>query len=192
MARVAMPKPQHITDPAVEGIFAWVTEMEGSVPNHFYVELNFPEFFTAKLGATKVLWETGELSMEEIQHVGIVVSQANGCPYCTAAFCTILNHGLGTAEDYVGTLLQSGVAAVEGDRLRALLEYALQVNQAPAEVSDQQVEALRSHGLSDKGIVQLTHVVSDFSSYNTLNLALDTDYDYRDFWRELAGFSVTT
>lgn len=192
MARVAMPKPQHITDPAVEGIFAWVTEMEGNVPNHFYVELNFPEFFTAKLGATKVLWETGELSMEEIQHVGIVVSQANGCPYCTAAFCTILNHGLGTAEDYVGTLLQSGVAAVEGDRLRALLDYALQVNQAPAEVSDQQVEALRSHGLGDKGIVQLTHVVSDFSSYNTLNLALDTDYDYRDFWRELAGFSVTT
>jgi uncharacterized peroxidase-related enzyme len=187
-----MPKPQHITDPAVKGIFAWVTEMEGNVPNHFYVELNFPEFFTAKLGATKVLWETGELSMEEIQHVGIVVSQANGCPYCTAAFCTILNHGLGTAEDYVGTLLQSGVAAVEGDRLRALLDYALQVNQAPAEVSDQQVEALRSHGLSDKGIVQLTHVVSDFSSYNTLNLALDTDYDYRDFWRELAGFSVTT
>ena len=192
MARVALKKPQHLTDPEIEGMFAWVTEMEGNVPNHFYVELNFPEFFTAKLGATKVLWETGELSMEEIQHVGIVVSQANGCPYCTAAFCTILNHGLGTAEDYVGTLLQSGVDAVEGDRLRALLEYALQVNQAPADVSDQQVEALRSHGLSDKGIVQLTHVVSDFSSYNTLNLALDTDYDYRDFWRELAGFSVTT
>jgi uncharacterized peroxidase-related enzyme len=185
-----MPKPQDFTDPAVEGIFAWVTEMEGSVPNHFYVELNFPEFFTAKLGATKVLWEMGELTMEEIQHVGIVVSQANGCPYCTAAFCTILNHGLGTAEDYVGTLLQSGVAAVAGDRLRALLEYALQVNQAPADVSDQQIEALRYHGLSDKGIVQLTHVVSDFGSYNTLNLALDTDYDYRDFWRELAGFSA--
>ena len=192
MARVALKKPQHLTDPEIEGMFAWVTEMEGNVPNHFYVELNFPEFFTAKLGATKVLWETGELSMEEIQHVGIVVSQANGCPYCTAAFCTILNHGLGTAEDYVGTLLQSGVDAVEGHRLRALLEYALQVNQAPADVSDQQVEALRSHGLSDKGIVQLTHVVSDFSSYNTLNLALDTDYDYRDFWRDLAGFSAAT
>ena len=73
MARVALPKPKQITDPAVEGIFAWVTEMEGSVPNHFYVELNFPEFFTAKLGATKVLWDMGELTMEEIQrrHSGI-------------------------------------------------------------------------------------------------------------------------
>ena len=191
MARVALPRPEHVTDPAVAEIFAWVTEMEGSVPNHFYVELNFPEFFTAKLGATKVLWQMGELSMEEIQHVGILVSQANGCPYCTAAFCTILNYGLGTAEDYVGSLLQAGVAAVEGERLTAVLNYALQVNQDPAGVTDEQVQALRDQGLSDKGIVQLTHVVSDFSSYNTLNLALETDYDYRDFWRELAGLGVS-
>ena len=192
MARVALPKPEQITDPAVEGIFAWVTEMEGSVPNHFYVELNFPEFFTAKLGATKVLWEMGELTMEEIQHVGILVSQANGCPYCTAAFCTILNYGLGTAEDYVGNLLQQGLDAVNGDRLKSLLAYALQVNNDPGAVSDAQVDALRQHGLTDKGIVQLTHIVSDFSSYNTLNLALDTDYDYRDFWKELAGFTATS
>ena len=191
MARVALPRPEHVTDPAVAEIFAWVTEMEGSVPNHFYVELNFPEFFTAKLGATKVLWQMGELSMEEIQHVGILVSQANGCPYCTAAFCTILNYGLGTAEDYVGSLLQAGVAAVEGERLTAVLNYALQVNQDPAGVTDGQVQALRDQGLTDKGIVLLTHVVSDFSSYNTLNLALETDYDYRDFWRELAGFGTS-
>ena len=191
MTRVALPKPEQITDPAVEGIFAWVTEMEGSVPNHFYVELNFPEFFTAKLGATKVLWEMGELTMEEIQHVGILVSQANGCPYCTAAFCTILNYGLGTAEDYVGNLLQQGLDAVDGDRLKSLLAYALQVNNDPRAVTDAEVDALRHHGLTDKGIVQLTHVVSDFSSYNTLNLALDTDYDYRDFWRELAGFTAS-
>ena len=191
MARVALPKPEQVTDPAVTEIFAWVTEMECSVPNHFYVELNFPEFFTAKLGATKVLWQMGELSMEEIQHVGILVSQANGCPYCTAAFCTILNYGLGTAEDYVGSLLQAGVAAVEGERLTAVLNYALQVNQDPAGVTDGQVQALRDQGLTDKGIVQLTHVVSDFSSYNTLNLALETDYDYRDFWRELAGFGTS-
>jgi len=191
MARVALPKPEQINDPAVEGIFAWVTEMEGSVPNHFYVELNFPEFFTAKLGATKVLWEMGELTVEEIQHVGILVSQANGCPYCTAAFCTILNYGLGTAEDYVGNLLQQGLDAVDGDRLKSLLAYALQVNNDPAAVTDAQIDALRQHGLTDKGIVQLTHIVSDFSSYNTLNLALDTDYDYRDFWRELAGFSAS-
>jgi len=29
-------------------------------------------------------------------------------------------------------------------------------------------------------------VVSDFASYNRLNLALLTDYDYRELWRQLA------
>ena len=186
MARVQIVNPDNMDDPEVQGIFAWVTEMEGSVPNHFYVEMNFPEFFKAKLGATKVLWEAGGLTMEEIQHIGIFVSQDNGCQYCTAAFCTILNHGLGTAQEYIASLLVDGISSVESDRLAVLLEYALQVNSDAAGVSDKQIEQLRVAGLSDKGLVQLTHVVSDFASYNTLNLALQTDYDYRDFWRSLS------
>ena len=186
MARVKIVKPETVDDPAVAGIFEWVTEMEGAVPNHFYIELNFPEFFTAKLGATKILWEAGELSMEEIQHVGILVSQDNGCSYCTAAFCTILNHGLQTAQEYVAELLKDGIEAVSDTRLACLLDYALKVNRDTAGISDTQVDGLREHGLSDKGIVQLTHLVSDFGSYNRLNLALQTDYDYREFWRALA------
>jgi uncharacterized peroxidase-related enzyme len=186
MARVKIAKPETVEDPAVAGIFEWVTQMEGSVPNHFFVELNFPAFFTAKLGATKVLWEEGELSMEEIQHIGILVSQANGCSYCTAAFCTILNYGLEADETEVGGLLTDGVGAVSDPRLRTLLDYALKVNLGAASVTDEDVQALRDVGLTDLGIVQITHIVSDFGSYNRLNLALDTDYDYRSFWRQLA------
>jgi uncharacterized peroxidase-related enzyme len=186
VARVKIVKPETVDDQAVASIFEWVTEMEGAVPNHFYVELNFPEFFTAKLGATKILWEAGELSIEEIQHVGILVSQDNGCAYCTAAFCTILNYGLQTAEEYVAKLLKNGLDAIDDKRLACLLDYALKVNRDPAGITDEQVDVLRQHGLTDKGIVQLTHVVSDFASYNRLNLALQTDYDYRDFWRALA------
>jgi uncharacterized peroxidase-related enzyme len=186
MARVKIAKPETVEDPAVAGIFEWVTQMEGSVPNHFFVELNFPAFFTAKLGATKVLWEEGELSMEEIQHIGILVSQANGCSYCTAAFCTILNYGLEADETEVGGLLTDGAGAVSDPRLRTLLDYALKVNLDAASVTDEDVQALRDVGLTDLGIVQITHIVSDFGSYNRLNLALNTDYDYRSFWRQLA------
>ncbi len=186
MARVSLAMPKDNQDPEIEGILAWVTQMEGSVPNHFYVELNFPEFFTAKLGATKVLWEAGELDMTEIQHIGILVSKANGCAYCTAAFCTILNYGLQTAEDYVASLLTQGINSVQGDRLSSLLRYALKVNAEPAAITDDDIKQLRDAGLTDKGIVQITHIVSDFAAYNRLNLALKTDYDYRGFWQDLA------
>jgi uncharacterized peroxidase-related enzyme len=186
MARVKIAKPGQVDDPAVQGIFDWVTQMEGSVPNHFFVELNFPEFFTAKLGATKVLWEAGELEMTEIQQIGILVSQRNGCAYCTAAFCTILNHGLGQSEDLVSDLLQVGADGVEDLRLRTILVFALRVNDDPAGITDSDVQGLKAVGLTDKGIVQTVHIVSDFGSYNRLNLALETDYDYQDFWKKLA------
>ena len=187
MARVKIVKPDSVDDPVIEEIFNWVTEMEGAVPNHFCVELNFPEYLKAKLGSTQVLWQMGELSLPEIQHVGILVSKANGCPYCTAAFCTILNYGLDTPEEYVQSLVDKGTDAVEDQRLKAILEVALAVNADPKAVTDDDIESLRAAGLSDKGIVQLVHVVSDFSSYNRLNLALQTDYDYRDMWRTI-GF----
>jgi len=186
MARVRLVKPETVDDPVIRDIFAWVTEMESAVPNHFYLELNFPEFMKAKLGATKVLWQAGELTMEEIQHVGIAVSRANGCPYCTAAFCTILNYGLGKEQDYVERFVTEGAAAVESERTATIVRFALRANAAPRDVTDDDVAGLRRIGLTDRGIVQLVHLVSDFASYNRLNLALDTDYDYRDLWRELA------
>jgi uncharacterized peroxidase-related enzyme len=186
MTRVALVKPENITDPVVQEIFTWVTQMESAVPNHFYVEMNFPEYFKAKLGSTKVLWQMGELTLPEIQHVGILVSKANGCPYCTAAFCTILNYGLNTEEGYVAQLLTKGSAATTDQRLKTLLDFALKVNGDPKSVTDQDVQALHGIGLTDKGVVQLVHLVSDFASYNRLNLALQTGYDYRDMWRGLA------
>jgi len=124
--------------------------------------------------------------MTEIQHIGILVSKANGCAYCTAAFCTILNYGLQTAEDYVASLLTQGIDSVQGDRLSSLLRYALKVNAEPAAITDDDIKQLRDAGLTDKGIVQITHIVSDFAAYNRLNLALKTDYDYRGFWQDLA------
>jgi uncharacterized peroxidase-related enzyme len=186
MTLVNTAKPAEVHDPQTREIFDWVTQMEGAVPNHFYVELNFPEFFKAKLAATKVLWQLGELRMDEIQYVGIAVSKANGCPYCTAAFCTILNNGLKTEEGKVKKFVQQMGEALPDERGKAIVSFALKVNADPRTVTNQDLAKLRQVGLTDKGIVQLVHLVSDFASYNRLNIALQTDYDYRDLWRRLA------
>lgn len=187
MARVRLIDTAETTDPVVSEICAWVTQMEGAVPNHFRVEMNFPEFFKAKLGATKVLWQSGELSLPEIQHIGIAVSKANNCMYCTSAFCTILSFGLGADEDRVVEFLSRGTAALAEGRLRAIVEFALKANAQPSQLDDEDFAGLRRCELTDRGIVQLVHLVSDFASYNRLNLAVKTDYDYRDLFRT-AGF----
>ena len=193
MTRVKLVKPDTVEDPAIQEIFDWVTEKEGAVPNHFYVEMNFPELFKAKLGTSMVLWEMGELTMEEVQHVGIVVSRDNGCPYCTAAFCTILNYGMGAAEEYVQQLVAEGSAVTGDRRLATILDFAVKVNGDARSITDEDVQGLREVGLTDKGVVQLIHLTSDFASYNRLNLALDTEYDYRDLWRaQLKAFAAAS
>ena len=190
MARVELVDPRQSNDEEIQGICEWVTEMEGSVPNHFFIEMNFPEFFKAKLAATKVLWQFGELSLNEIQHVGIAVSKANSCSYCTAAFCTILNYGMKTDEDYTKSFIESGVDIILDERLKKIINFALRTNKEMHDITDDEVEELRHIGLTDKGIVQLVNLVSDFASYNRLNLSLQTDYDYRDIWRQV-GFGYS-
>ena len=124
--------------------------------------------------------------MPEIQHVGIAVSQANSCQYCTAAFCTILNYGLGADEGQTQEFLKEGSDAIDDPRTKTIVEFALKVNADAHAITDEDIEGLRGIGLGDKGIVQLVHLVSDFASYNRLNTALQTDYDYRDMWRTVA------
>ncbi|KST62449.1 carboxymuconolactone decarboxylase family protein [Mastigocoleus testarum] len=186
MTRVPLVKPDAVEDPQIEELFNWVTQMEGAVPDHFYMEMNFPEYFKAKLGSSKILWQMGELSISEIQHVGILVSKANNCPYCTAAFCTILNYGLGTEEEYVTNLASQGIEAVEDNRLKTILDFVLKTNNDPKSLEDEDFNRLRAVNLTDKGIVQLVHLVGDFASYNHFNLALQTDYHFRDIWRTVA------
>ena len=55
------------------------------------------------------------------------------------------------------------------------------MNNNPREITDEDIKTLQGTGLTDKGTIQLIHLVSDFASYNRLNLALDTDYDYDSF-----------
>jgi uncharacterized peroxidase-related enzyme len=186
MSRVSLIKPENTDDPIINEMFAWITQVEGDVPNHFYLEMNFPEHFKAKLGATQVLWQMGELTMPEIQYVGIAVSQANACQYCTAAFCTILNYGLGADEEKTREFLTAGSDAIDDRRSKTLVEFALKVNADAHSITDDDIAELRDIGLGDKGIVQLINLVSDFASYNRLNTALQTDYDYRDMWRAVA------
>ncbi|MEL6207540.1 MAG: hypothetical protein AAFR47_19835 [Pseudomonadota bacterium] len=53
-----------------------------------------------------------------------------------------------------------------------------------ARVTDMVGGGLREIGLTSKGVVRLIHPVADFAACSRHNLALQTDYDYRDTWRE--------
>jgi uncharacterized peroxidase-related enzyme len=175
----------HGDDPQVRDLLDWVTEVEGQVPNHFRVELHFPEHFKAWLTWVRVLWDRGELSFEEVQHVGIAVSKANECAYCAGSFCAVLEHGGEADRADVEDYLRRDVETLD-DRQRVLVEFAVKANLTPHRVTQADVDGLREVGLSERGIVQLVWLVNMFASSNRLNTVLGTDLDSENPYQTLA------
>jgi uncharacterized peroxidase-related enzyme len=173
-------------DPEVRELLRWVEEVEGLVPNHFLLELHFPVHFKAWLGWVRTLWREGELSFREVQQVGIAVSKANRCGYCTGSFCSVLEHGGGAAREEVEDYLARDVATLAG-RERALVEFALLANSDPHGVTQADINSLRDVGLTERGIVQLVWVVNMFASSNRLNTVLDTALDEGNPYQNMAA-----
>lgn len=189
MARIPYV-PEQSDDPKVQELLDWVTEVEGRVPNHFKLELHFPEHFKAWLTWVRVLWDEGELSFEEVQHVGIAVSKANECAYCAGSFCAVLEHGGTVDRGAVEEYLRRDVETLEA-RERALVEFAIKADLTPREVTQADVERLREVGLTERGIVQLVWLVNMFASSNRLNTVLATEADAANDYQRLAGELLT-
>ncbi len=172
-------------DPQVKELLDWVTEVEGRVPNHFLVELHFPEHFKTWLTWVRTLWGEGELTFKEVQHVGIAISKVNQSPYCTGSFCAVLQHGGGEDPGKVQEYLDRGLEALD-ERERVFVEFALKANDDPHGVTSDDIERLRQVGLTEKGIVQLIWLVNQYSSSNRLTTILDVDFDPENDYQRMA------
>jgi uncharacterized peroxidase-related enzyme len=184
MARIPYV-PEQSDDPRVQELLDWVTEIEGHVPNHFRLELHFPEHFKAWLTWVRVLWDGGELSFEEVQHVGIAVSKANQCAYCAGSFCAVLEHGGAVDRAAVEDYLRRDVETLDA-RERSIVEFALKADLTPREVTQADVDVLREVGLTERGIVQLVWLVNMFAASNRLNTVLGTDADAANNYQGVA------
>lgn len=178
MARIKQWNPEEVSDEDLEEIFEFIRKKQGSVPNHFKIEANFPELFKHFFYAQRALWEDGPLSMETMERIAIAVSMANDCDYCTGAHCTILGNTGADRDDIVA--FQEGVKGDSLDQFeRAIVDFALQVNDDPHGVTADDIETLRTeHGLSDKALLQIVQGVNVFSAANRVNTVFDTEYDH--------------
>ncbi|GBC68579.1 hypothetical protein HRbin01_00262 [archaeon HR01] len=172
-------------DEELRGFVRRIQQVEGLVPNHFKAEFNFPQLLKAMLRTTLVLWTEGELPLPEVLYIGAAVSKANKCEYCVGAWGTWLTRAANQPEDKVVQLIRDWRKAELAERERDIINFALKVNSDWLNVTDKDVERLRQHGISDKGIVQIVHAVNNFAAYNKFNISLGISpyhYDYDQIW----------
>jgi len=153
--------------------FAVCQDKLGMVPNVLQSYAVVPERLRAFVAMYNelMLSEMG-LSRLEREMIATVVSSENKCFYCVVA------HGAGVRElsgdPMLGELMAINYRAAEiSARQRAMLDFAVRMTRAPAEVEETDRQALRDAGFDERDILDIANVAAFFNMTNRASTALD-------------------
>ncbi|MGF1473473.1 MAG: peroxidase-related enzyme [Rubrobacteraceae bacterium] len=155
----------------LQGLFRKAREKMGFVPNVFRAYSFRPERLSAWFNHYRQLHEpTDELSAAEREMIAVAVSMENGCLYCLVA------HGAALREELGDPILADRITldyrrAGLGERLRAILDYAVKITNDPLECSSEDLDHLKSFGLSDVACWDVVEIASMYNFTNRMSLA---------------------
>lgn len=112
------------------------------------------------------------LSKLEREMIAVAVSAENRCYYCLTAHGAAVRQLSGDPELGEQLVMNFRSAKLPAHH-RAMLEFALQVTQAPDTVEEADREVLREAGFSDRAIWDIAAVAAFFNMTNRLATAVD-------------------
>jgi len=172
-----MPWIETIPPDAAEGelaeLYRAIGGARGGVADVHQVQSLNPRAMAAHLALYKaIVFQRSTLSRVERERIGVVVSAANGCPYCVAHHGQALRN-LGEAPAVADALERGEVdGAPVSDPERALLAWAARATREPAGASEADLAALRTVGYDDRALLDAALTVGYFNFVNRLVLLL--------------------
>ena len=159
--------------PAMEGYFAKCREKLGFVPN----VLAAYAFDNAKLEAFVAMYNDlmlapSGLSKLEREMIAVAVSSHNKCYYCLVA------HGAAvralSSDPALGELMVMNYRAARlSKRHRAMLDFSVKLTAEPWAIEDEDREALREAGFSERDIWDIAAVAGFYNMSNRVASATD-------------------
>lgn len=164
------------SDPLDEDISAYFGKCEeklGMVPN----VLKAYAFDQEKLRAFMAMYNDlmladSGLSKLEREMIAVAVSAVNQCYYCLTAHGAAVRQLSGDPE--LGELMVMNYRVADLDeRQRAMLDFAVLLTEAPHEITDDDRDALREVGFTDRDIWDIAAVAAFFNMSNRVAAATD-------------------
>jgi uncharacterized peroxidase-related enzyme len=172
MARIQPLDPQTATGRSKE-LLDQIAQKNGKIINIQRVLAQSPAALQAYLGISGALSQ-GSLSPKLRERIALVVAQENHCDYCLSAH-TFLGGRAGLSEEEI---LSARRGEAEGEKERAVVEFAQTMIRERANVTDADLQRLRDAGLSEGEIVEVVaNVVANIFT-NYVNHVADTPVDF--------------
>jgi uncharacterized peroxidase-related enzyme len=183
MAWIQTVEPEQASGELREGYDRLGAE-RGKLSNIMKVQSLHPAAMGAHLDLyLAVMFGRSEVSREERELIAVVVSAANGCRYCVSHHAAALMFYWRDAER-VRAAEEDFRALDLPDRARSMLEYADLLTRNPSAVTEKEVSAMRSVGLSDGDVLTVNLVVSYFNFVNRIAEGLGVEVSEE----EVAGY----
>ena len=178
-----MPQPDHISklgvpDPAtldedLQVLWQKCAEKLGFVPNVFSTYSLKPKRLRNFMAMyNEIMLSESGLSKLEREMIAVVVSSANRCYYCLVAHGAAVRQLSGDPELGEMMALNYRVARLD-DRQRAMLDFAWKLTTTPNLVEDSDRDQLRTVGLANDDIFDLSETVAFFNLSNRMASASD-------------------
>ena len=123
------------------------------------------------------------LSRLEREAIAVVVSANNECEYCVNHHVEALRRFVDDEETLNMLATADGLETLE-PRLSNIVRHAEKLTTAPGAMTESDLGELRSEGLSDKDILDLTLIVGYFNFVNRIAMGLGVSYSQE----EMSGY----
>ncbi len=118
-----------------------------------------------------LMFGQSDLSREERELIGIVVSATNKCDYCVAHHAEALSH-YWKDRAKIRQLVDDHTTLKLPTRQNAIITYAKKLSLTPHTISETDTAKLRACGFSDEEILNINLIISYFSFVNRIVLGL--------------------
>ena len=172
MSRIELQNPENATGERKE-ILSQIHAAFGTTPNMFKAIAN-------STPALKMMWSafgalgSGKLGAKLGEQIAVAVADLNRCEYCLSAH-TALGKGAGLTAEIMS---QAQAGKSSDPKTQAALTFAIKLVKERANVSPDDISALKKAGYSEEDIAEiLAHVALNiFTNYT--NVAFDVPVDF--------------
>jgi uncharacterized peroxidase-related enzyme len=167
ISRFPVPSLNSLPEDIRKRILA-VQEKAGFIPNVFLALAFRPDEFRAFFAYNDALMEKdGGLSKTEREMIVVATSAANQCHYCIVAHGAVLR--IRAKNPLIADQIASNYRKADiTPRQRAMLDFAVKVCLESQKTSEQDFEALRTHGFSDDDIWDIAAISAFFALSNRM------------------------
>lgn len=159
------PLVKHPEDPQLGALYREIVEMgmqgvEEGIPINGLTSMGArPDLLSGVWEFTKSVIVQGSLPPTVKEMVGMVIAMQNNCRYCTVGHTHALE-SMGVPTEVIKNCASDPELTAVPLPQRAMVQFALKAARSPRSVTDEDLQNLRDHGLSDGEIIELIMMAS--------------------------------